>query len=58
MLVVKDGHGAAAEAKNGDHLFKNLIARPQGLALFVVGIVAVLGDEQHAVYGQLAAAQG
>ena len=58
MFVDEDGAGAAGAAEDVDHLFKELEAGVEVLLLFVVGVIAVLADEDDAIDGELAGAEG
>ena len=58
VLVVEDRGGSACCAVDGDDLPEELVARVEPLALLVGAVGAVLADEQDAVDGEAAAAQG
>ena len=49
VLVVVDGRGAAVCFKDFDAFFEELVARVELLPLFVVGVLAVLTDDQDGV---------
>ena len=54
VLVVEDGHGAATLAEDVHDLGEELIAWVLGLSLFVLGVIAMLADEDDAVDGEFA----
>ena len=60
MLVVIDRDSPTVAVEDVDALLEELVARVEDLAFGVVGIIAVLADEQHGIDSQLvaAAAQG
>ena len=55
VLVAKDRHALPTGLEDLDNLAKEIVARPQVLALLVPGIVPVFGDQEDAVNGQLTA---
>ena len=58
VLVVEDRGGSAGGAVDGDDLPEELVARVEPLPLLVGAVGAVLADEEDAVDGEAAAAQG
>ncbi len=60
MLVVIDRDSPTVAVEDVDALLEELVARVEDLAFGVVGIIAVLADDQHGIDSQLvaAAAQG
>ena len=58
VLVVEYRGRFAGGAEDCGHLLEEFVARVELLPFGIVGIVAVLGDEQHAVDGEVVAAQG
>ena len=58
MLVVENGCGFAGGAVDRDDLLEEFVARIEVLALGVAGVGAVLGDQQHAIDGEVVATQG
>ena len=57
MLIVEDRHRAAAVLEHLHTALEPLVARVEFLALLVVRIVPVLGDDHHAIDCQPAGAQ-
>ena len=58
VLVDEDRHRPARGPEDVEHLAEEPAARIELLELVVIGILAVLGDQQDGVDGQLARAQG
>jgi hypothetical protein len=57
VLVIEDRHGPPAGLEDLDDFLEEAAARVEDLSLVVAGIIAVLGHEEHAIDGQLVAAQ-
>src|SRR5947207_1051542 len=56
VFVVVDRDYAAVLLEDFYTLFEKLVARVKDLTLFILGIIAVLADDEHGVHGELVAA--
>src|SRR5664279_2623061 len=57
MLVVIHRHGAAILLEYFGALLEKLIPRVENLALFITWVVAVFGDQEHAIHRKFLSAQ-